>query len=194
MQKTITIQEMEKFKQMVGRDKILPSKAKQAPTAQEVETKLLSGKEKQEIQYLRLCWQSVRDVQGNIKLADRIKGVKNGMRRLRQAEGIVNSLLEDVERTIPQKQRMDLEHFRRHGIVQVKLNPISKEQEYAHLPVEDVKALLQTAVMSECRYCIKEGREEKECRLAKVLDRLGTELPDSKYGCKYQFAYKIFLE
>lgn len=120
-------------------------------------------------------------------LEDRLKKIPNGWRDFRLVSSVLEKLVGKIYETLPDKTMRHILHLTDKGEVVIRPKPMVKLQEKTQfLTDEDLNMLVNTAISAECAMCVRDGREQKKCKLRRTLENVApTEAVHEKGLCAY---------
>lgn len=120
------------------------------------------------------------------KLEQRIKSVDGAWKLYKSALGMITKMIGNVlAETVPTEQIRRIKYTVENSTVQLKLRSITQTEGYRHLSDKEFNTLLSYIVYNECQMCLKEGEEIERCKLCKLFDSIGANVPDEEFSCKY---------
>lgn len=101
---------------------------------------------------------------------DRLRtyGYRWGWRDVRLMMSLLNRIQDRLLATMPAKRQAYYDRLATAGIYRVEMAGPS-DKRYVWADAEDLAALTEAAMMTECAMCVREGRELRECRLRGAL-------------------------
>ena len=96
-------------------------------------------------------------------------------------------LLDSVYSTLPNKKRLHMQRLCEVGEIIIRPKPAVKLHDDVQIVgSDDLKLLINAAIASECLMCVKDAREQKKCKLRKVLANIAPTEAVHKDGlCAY---------
>ena len=128
-----------------------------------------------------------RLVGGQEVLKERLKTIPNGWRDYRMLLTRTEKLLDSVYSTLPNKTRLHMQRLCEVGEIIIRPKPAVKLHDDVQIVgSDDLKLLINAAIASECLMCVKDAREQKKCKLRKVLANIAPTEAVHKDGlCAY---------
>ena len=126
-------------------------------------------------------------VEGQEILRERLKLIPNGWRDFRLAVKSAERVLDAIYSTLPNKTLVHMQKLAQYGQIVIRPKPTVKLHDDAQIVcADDLKMLINTAIASECLLCVKDAREQKKCKLRKVLMNIAPTAELRKDGlCAY---------
>ena len=145
--------------------------------------KPMNGRELRVLEFL-----AVRDVkltESGEAIRERLKEIPNGWRQWRLMTTTVSRLLVQLYDVVPVKNLRHMQNLCQYGEVLIRIRPPVYSPEYALLREDDLKQLMDVAILQECGMCLKEGKEIDRCPLRKAMWNIAPPMDESPYSCEY---------
>ena len=96
-------------------------------------------------------------------------------------------MLDAVYSTLPNKTLVHMQKLAQHGQIVIRPKPTVKLHDDMQIVcADDLKMIINTAIASECLMCVKDAREQKKCKLRRVLANIAPTEAVHKDGlCAY---------
>lgn len=116
----------------------------------------------------------------------RLRTIPNGWRDWKLLTAVTDRLMGKLLDTIPTKQLNRIVHIFNHGEVLIREKSFVRSPQLITMPLDDLAFITEAAIKSQCRHCLRSGKEVRRCKLYKAL--IGAAPPDQypRYGCGYQ--------
>jgi hypothetical protein len=121
-------------------------------------------------------------------LADRLKGVKYGMRDMGTVVGALGRIMKGMYDTVPYEQLKHLSNNVKHSAIRVGvfINARSKTTgDTGMLLSWDQINVLNEAAREKCLVCSLDPQQQKSCPLAKIYDQMPGDKDKYDKGCGY---------
>ena len=122
---------------------------------------------------------------------DRLRayGYKWAWRDIRLLTSLVTRIQDQLLGTVPPKRQAYYDRLATSGVYRVEMaGPVDRR--YVWADAEDLAALTEAAMLTECAMCVREGRELRECRLRQALVALApldpADVNDRFATCEYR--------
>lgn len=103
-------------------------------------------------------------------LKPRLDKIPNGWRDFRLAVTRTEKVLDAVYETLPAKTLRHMEKLSMLGEVVIRPKPMIKMPDDVQIvQSDDLRVLINSAMTAECAICVNDRREQKKCRLRKIL-------------------------
>lgn len=130
-----------------------------------------SGKEIKNIEFL--AGLDAQLIQGQEILKDRLALIPNGWRNFRLAVTTTQKVLDGIYETLPVKILRHMDRLCQCGHVIIRPRPMIKMPDDVQIVMsDDLRMLINTAMMHECAMCLKAPPEQKSCKLRKALQNI----------------------
>ena len=122
---------------------------------------------------------------------DRLRdyGYRWAWRDIRLLISLVTRLQDQLLATVPPKRQAYYDRLATAGVYRVEM-PGPVDHRYVWADAEDLAALTEAAMLTECAMCVREGKELRECRLRQALLALApltqTDESDRFATCEYR--------
>lgn len=120
------------------------------------------------------------------EMESRLRAIPNAWRDWRLLVAVTNRLMDGIMDSIPTKQLKRIAHIFEHGEVIVRERTFVRTPQLITMPLDDLAFITETAIKTQCRHCLRSGKEVRRCKLYKAL--IGAAPPENlpRYGCGYQ--------
>lgn len=125
----------------------------------------LTRGEKVCVMFLMNVVSALEDAKG--ELADRLTKIDGGTEMMRDLTENAHKLLDDVRRTIPERQRINLNNVAHD--YELRLTPKLTPSKTSVVVSKDEFKNLVDAAQVRCRECVDDSEEAKKCELYKLL-------------------------
>lgn len=112
-------------------------------------------------------------IQGEEILKPRLSKIPGAWRDYRLASSRIQSVLDRVYKTLPDKTLRHMARLCQCGEVIIRPKPMIKMPDDAQIIMkDDLKLLINTSIAAECAICLKDARAQKKCALRKALENI----------------------
>jgi len=145
--------------------------------------KPMNGKELRAMEFLALL--DMKLGESGEAIRERLKEIPNGWRQWRLMTTTISRLLEQLYDIVPMKNLRHMQNLCQFGEVLIRIRPPVHSPEYAILREDDLKQLMDVALLQECTMCLKEGKEIDRCPLRKAMWNIAPPMEEHPYSCEY---------
>lgn len=123
---------------------------------------------------------------GEADLKDRLSKIPNGWRDYRLASKTVARIITALYATLPEKNMRRMRMIADHGEVVIRQKRAANPDYVQMIANDDLKALVNRVVASECAMCLNDMDAQKHCPLREVLERVAPTTRVRQNGmCEY---------
>lgn len=135
---------------------------------------------------LRIMWGTMNG-KGGQALRQRLKSFPRGWMQFRQAMGLLDAMFKGLEKTINDRQLLQINNTIANGEVSVKLRRAGAYDDDMNVVRADtLGVVVGSAMRAECMLCVKDRAEIKRCRLRKAIDELCPPESYETHTCVYR--------
>ena len=135
---------------------------------------------------LRIMWGTMNG-KGGQALQKRLKSFPRGWMQFRQAMGLLDAMFRGLEKTINDRQLLQINNTISNGEVSVKLRRAGAYDDDMNVVRADtLGVVVGSAMRAECMLCVKDRADIKRCRLRKAIDELCPPESYETHTCVYR--------
>lgn len=99
---------------------------------------------------------------------------------------LVDKLQQEMCNTVPDRRIAYYQTMAREAQIVVEFPGAVPKNRHVLVGVNDLAAICETALLSECVMCVRDGREIKNCRLRAAMMTVAPPAEVSRTGCEYR--------
>ena len=135
---------------------------------------------------LRIMWGTMNG-KGGQALRQRLKSFPRGWMQFRQAMGLLDAMFKGLEKTITDRQLLQINNTIANGEVSVKLRRAGAYDDDMNVVRADtLGVVVGSAMRAECMLCVKDRADIKRCALRKAIDELCPPESYETHTCVYR--------
>ena len=132
----------------------------------------MTGEEIRMTVMLRIMWATMNG-KGGRTLEKRLRSFPRGWMQFRQATGLLDKMFVGLEKTITDRQLVQINNTIRNGEVSVKLRRVGLyDDDMNVVRAEPLGVVVGSAMRAECMICVKNDADIKRCPLRKAIDEI----------------------
>lgn len=132
----------------------------------------MTGEEIRMTVLLRIMWGAMNG-KGGQALEKRLRSFPRGWMQFRQAMGLMNAMFNGLEKTINDRQLLQINNTIRNGEVSVQLRRAGAyDDDMNVVRANTLGVVVGYAMRAECMLCVKDRADIKRCPLRKAIDEL----------------------
>ena len=146
----------------------------------------MTGEEIRMTVLLRIMWGAMNG-KGGQALEKRLRSFPRGWMQFRQAMGLMNAMFKGLEKTINDRQLLQINNTIRNGEVSVQLRRAGAyDDDMNVVRANTLGVVVGYAMRAECMLCVKDRADIKRCALRKAIDELCPPESYETHTCVYR--------